>query len=153
MRVAGTLLAVIVSLALVVATAPAQYGGEYSSPTPPPRGEAAWRVQARTAAQHAGFAAAADAVASVRQHLGHALNCIEGARGRNFNAQWGHVCQGQGNGILVDLRADRNGQPWLLVAEAAGELAVAGVRTQDLAQMKNAARGVGELMKLIAESR
>jgi hypothetical protein len=146
------LIAMAVLLLLGVTIASAQYG---PPPTPAPaRGEAAWRVQARTAVQHAGFAAAADTITDVRRDLGRVLNCIEGPRGRNFNAQWGHPCQGQGNGILVDMRADRHhGQAWLLVAEAAGELAAAGVKTQYPVQMRNAARGVGELMKLVAESR
>lgn len=89
----------------------------------------------------------------VEQHLGHALNCIEGPRGSNFNRAWGHVCEGQGNGILPDLRTDRSGAPWLLVAEAAGELAVKGIRSRDLAQRKNAALGVAELLRLVAEAK
>ncbi|MDQ7801034.1 MAG: hypothetical protein QN188_04285 [Armatimonadota bacterium] len=125
--------------------------GEYQVGAP--ASEPKWRVQARTGATHAGFAAAAAAASSVDQHLGHALNCIEGSRGKNFNASWGHVCQGQGDGLLVDLRADRAGAAWLLVAEAADQLAVAGIRARDLAQKKNASRGVAELLRLIAESR
>jgi hypothetical protein len=145
------LIAMAVLLLLGVTTASA-YG---PPPTPAPaRGEAAWRVQARTAVQHAGFAVAADTIAGVRRELGQVLNCIEGPRGRNFNAQWGHPCRGQGNGILVDLRADRHhGPAWLLVAEAASELAAAGVKAEYPVQMRNAARGVGKLMQLVAESR
>ncbi|MDR7425115.1 MAG: hypothetical protein QN118_07600 [Armatimonadota bacterium] len=89
----------------------------------------------------------------VEQHLGHALNCIEGPQGRNFNRAWGHVCDGQGQGILTDLRNDREGMSWTSVVEAADELAVKGIRSRDLAQRKNAARGVAELLRLAAEGR
>ncbi|MCS7235864.1 MAG: hypothetical protein RMM30_07830 [Armatimonadota bacterium] len=139
--------------ALLVSTAVAQSykAGEYQVGAPGQ--EARWKVQARTGFTHAGFAAAAEGASSVDQHLGHALNCIEGPKGRNFNANWGHPCQGQGEGLLVDLRADRAGAAWLLVAEAAGQLAASGLRSRDLAQKKNAARGVAELLRLIAEAR
>jgi hypothetical protein len=141
----------MVVLALSAAYAPSYTPGEYQVGAP--AGEPKWKVQARTGATHAGFAAAADAARSVDQHLGHALNCIEGAKGKNFNAAWGHPCQGQGDGLLQDLQADRAGAAWMLVAEAAGQLAVAGIKSRDLAQKKNAARGVAELLRMIAESR
>lgn len=137
-------------VALAVGAVGAQYkAGEYQTGAEGP----AWQVQAKTAATHAGFAAGGDSVNYVDTHLGHALNCIEGPRGKNFNASWGNVCEGQGNGILVDLRADRAGAAWMLVAEAARELAVAGIKSRDLAQKKNAAKGVSALMRLIAEGK
>lgn len=136
-------------LAGVGAAAQSYKAGEYQTgATTGPR----WKVQASTGATHAGFAAAGEAAASVDQHLGHALNCIEGRQGRNFNARWGHVCEGQGQGLLPDLQQDPAGRPWLLVAEAADQLALRGLRTQDLGQKKNAARGVSALLQLIAQA-
>ena len=38
-------------------------------------------------------------------HLQHVVNCLEGPNGKNFKAAVGHVCTGQGNGILPDLKA------------------------------------------------
>lgn len=38
-------------------------------------------------------------------HLQHVINCLEGSDGKNFKAAVGHVCMGQGNGILPDLKA------------------------------------------------
>ena len=38
-------------------------------------------------------------------HLQLVINCLEGPNGRHFKAAVGHVCQGQGNGILPDLKA------------------------------------------------
>ncbi len=138
---------------LVTGLVAAGYGYYHEQPPAAGGGEPAWKVQARTAATHAGFAAGGDTMSYVELHLGHALNCIEGPRGRNFNRAWGHPCEGQGEGLLADLRKDRAGMSWLLVAEAADELAVKGIRSRDLAQRKNAARGVAELMRLIAEAK
>lgn len=138
---------------LVVSLAVAAYADYHYGQQPAGGTEPAWKVQARTAAQHANFAAGADSMSSAEQHLGHALNCIEGPRGPNFNRAWGNPCEGQGNGLLPDLRASRTGSSWILVAEAAGELAVKGVRSRDLAQRRNAARGVAQLLQLVAEGR
>jgi hypothetical protein len=142
----------IAVLILTVGLGAAVYAS-YHEQQPPGGGEPAWKVQAKTAATHAGFAAGGDSMSYVEQHLGHALNCLEGPRGRNFNRAWGHVCEGQGQGILVDLRNDRVGMSWMLVAEAARDLAVKGIQSRDLSQRKNAARGVAELLRLIAEAR
>ena len=117
--------------------------------TPPQAGDV--KQQLRTAITHAGFAANGNVIGYVRQHLGHALNCIEGAKGKHFNQAWGHVCQGHGNGILVDLKAAPGGADVLPVAEHADALAVAGVTSNSLAQARNAARGVGALLAVIAD--
>ena len=44
-------------------------------------------------------------MAASKTHLQHTLNCLDGPRGEGFNAAPGNPCQGQGNGILNDLRA------------------------------------------------
>ncbi len=142
--------AILSSLVLSVAAAAQSYkAGEYQVGAA--EGQR-WKVQAKTGATHAGFAAAGDTAAYVDQHLGHALNCIEGRQGPNFNARWGHPCEGQGEGLLPDLRNDPKGRAWLLVAEAAGQLALRGLKSGDLAQKKNAARGTAALLQLVAQS-
>ncbi len=110
------------------------------------------KTQLKTAITHAGFAGRGDALGSVQQHLGHTLNCIEGTKGRNFNQSWGHVCRGQGNGILVDLKAAQGGGGFMLVAEQADSLALAGVKSKDLAEARNAAKGVGALLTIVADN-
>ncbi len=143
----------VVGAALLVSVASAQSykAGEYQVGAPAQ--EAKWKTQARTGATHAGFAAGAEAAGPADQHLGHALNCLEGPRGRNFNARWGNPCEGQGQGVLPDLHGDPAGRAWLLVVEAAGQLAAAGIRSRELAQKKAAARGVEALLRLVAEAR
>ncbi len=110
------------------------------------------KVELKTAITHAGFSASADALGSVRQHLGHTLNCIEGTKGKNFNQSWGHVCQGQGNGVLADLKAAAGGAPLMLVAEQADSLAVAGVKSKDMAEARYAAKGVAAVLTVIADN-
>lgn len=110
------------------------------------------KMQVKTAITHAGFAAGGNALSSVEQHLGHALNCIEGAKGKNFNQAWGHVCEGQGNGILADLKAASGGADFMLLAETADNLAVTGVKSRNLAEDRFAARGVSALLTIIADN-
>lgn len=115
-------------------------------------GAAAFKAQAKTAAAHASFASDGSSASYVREHLGHVIACIEGPKGKNVNAAWDNPCAGQGNGVLVDVRTDRDGAAWILVAQAADDLAVAGLKAPALDQAKRAARGVAQLMVLMSES-
>jgi hypothetical protein len=53
----------------------------------------------RTAAQHAGIAAAQADVADVHKHLHHALNCLVGPDGNGFDAAPGNPCAAAGGAI------------------------------------------------------
>lgn len=156
----GRLGGIILVLGLVMVTAPGTLaqgyggGGEPSSPPPSPAGapaEARTLAQLRTGIEHARNAAGSGAMPGAVTHLGHALNCIEGTRGRNFNASWGHVCQGQGDGIVNDLKGARNAQSLMLVLESANSLAVAGVRARELGAVQGAARGVAALLQIVQD--
>lgn len=141
----------LAAVALVALPLPAL--GSYHTVAEPAAGAAsveAVRRQLQTAAFHARNAANQGALPSAVLHLGHALNCIEGPGGANFDASWGNVCEGQGQGIAVDLRGlAQFGQVRLLV-EAANSLALAGVKSGNLAATRNAARGVAALLDLVA---
>lgn len=64
------------------------------------------RTQLTTTIFHSGeLAQRGTAVAGTQLHLRHVINCLEGDKGPNFNTAAGYPCQGQGNGILNDLRA------------------------------------------------
>ncbi|MGQ0569539.1 MAG: hypothetical protein ACT4P5_08430 [Armatimonadota bacterium] len=126
---------------------------EYGNPQPPGQAQGPdLKAQLRTAITHAGFAAGGSAQGYIEQHLGHALNCLEGPRGKNFNQRWGNVCQGQGNGILTDLKAAPGGGDFTLVAEQADALAAAGTKSKNLNEAKIAAKGVGALLSVIADN-
>jgi len=151
MQRATVLVVATVLLFGLVAATHSQYNYPPSSPPAGSQGSGV-KAQLTTAITHAGFAADGDSLGYVRQHLGHALNCLEGPRGPNFNRAWGHVCQGQGNGILVDLKATPGGAVSLRVAEHADSLAASGVKSADRAEAKIAAKAVGALLTVIQDS-
>lgn len=96
--------------------------------------------QLKTALEHSKLAQEADTLASVKVHLQHVVNCIEGPKGAMFNAGGGNPCQGQGNGILADMR-EAGGQyadaiPWV---ETAGEIATVGLHADTVARARAAA--------------
>ena len=100
MRVCGEVISVGLLLLALVATARTPQAAQAQSTAAIGRA----KTQVATAKAHAGFATGATTLADFQQHMGHVLNCVEGKSGKNFNAKWGHVCEGQGNGILADLR-------------------------------------------------
>ncbi len=144
--IAGFVLGVVLIFgAAAVTYSQSDYGKPSGAATP----GGGLKAQLKTAITHAGFAASGDSIGYVRQHLGHALNCIEGSNGKNFNRSWGHVCQGQGNGILQDLRSATGGAAFMIVIEHADSLAAAGVTRTDLAEAKAAAKATGALLTVI----
>lgn len=147
-RLMGMMLAVGL-VVWIAATALAQ-GGGYDYGTQPAGGSKA-QTQLQTAILHAKNSAGSGAMASAVSHLGHVLNCIEGTKGKNFNASWGHVCQGQGDGILTDIKGERNAAGVMLVLDTADELAGAGVKAGNLASVQNAARGVAALLQIVTD--
>lgn len=84
-------------------------------------------------------------------HTQHVMNCLEGPRGPNFNPASGYPCQGQGMGILEDLKAAQAaGAPG---ADAAGksiavayELAKQSLRHRDLYDVQAWTKKGGELL-------
>ncbi|MDQ7850683.1 MAG: hypothetical protein QN152_09285 [Armatimonadota bacterium] len=148
---ARLLAAVTVMGVAVLGLASAGYA-PYHTQQYPPAAAADVKGQVTTAVAHAGFAAAATTFGGAQQHLGHALNCIEGKNGKNFNASWGHPCEGQGNGILNDLRGVVGSGALMPLAQSADSLATSGVRSNDLTAARLAARGVEALLRLVAEN-
>lgn len=160
-RVVGFILATGLLFGVSALALSSPGGGGYGGyePTPPPAQTAPPAAQAsnkaetqlRTAIDHAKNSAGSGAMASAVSHLGHVLNCIEGTKGKNFNASWGHVCQGQGEGILTDIKGAKNANNLTLVLEAADSLATGGVKAKDLSAVQNAARGVGALLQIVLD--
>lgn len=143
---------IALAAALILGVAVAAYAPYHTQQPPAAAQGANLKQQLSTAVTHSGFAAEGTSLGYVQQHLGHTVNCLEGKQGKNFNASWGHVCEGQGNGILVDLKAVSDGATFKMVAEAAGELALGGVKSKDLNEAKVAAKGVQALLKVIADN-
>lgn len=156
-RLTGSVLVIGLVLWMATASLAQGYGGASETPTPPPSTPPAAGAdgkivaQLRTGIEHARNAAGSGAMASATSHLGHVLNCIEGTRGRNFNASWGHVCQGQGDGILTDVKGVKNADTVMLVLDSADQLAAAGVKARELGAVQSAARGVGVLLQIVLD--
>lgn len=130
------------------AAAYGQYGYGYDYPSPAASGPV---EQLRTAREHAGYAAGSEVLRSVREHLGHTVNCLEGSKGKNYDARNDNPCQGQGNGVIPDLEAAaRSGQQGaskaLDGAREADRLAVEALSVSDLARAKTSARRVVDLL-------
>lgn len=126
----------------------AQGYGDYDYDRPSSAGLTA---QLQTARTHATNAARSDVLRDAKWHLGHVVNCLEGARGRNYDRQNSNPCQGQGNGILPDLEAaTRSGQRGAMqaldLARDADQTALATIALTDLAQIKGGASKVADLL-------
>ncbi len=139
--------AALVFMAVGVGAAQYDYGS-YGTPQQA-QGGGDVKTQIRTAITHAGFAASGAALGYVQQHLGHTLNCIEGSKGKNFNASWGNVCEGQGSGILVDLKAAPGGAALMADVEKADTTAITGLKTKNLDEAKNAAKSVSDTLTAV----
>ena len=156
-RLTGSVLVIGLVLWTATASLAQGYGGGSDYPTPPPSTaptagtDGKVVAQLRTGIEHARNAAGSGTMASAVSHLGHVLNCIEGTRGRNFNASWGHVCQGQGDGILTDIKGVKNAADLMLVLESADQLAASGVKARELGAVQSAARGVGALLQIVLD--
>jgi hypothetical protein len=55
-----------------------------------------------TAADHAGYAAASLNIDGIHMHLHHAVNCLEGPKGKDFDAAVENPCAKDGNGAIPD---------------------------------------------------
>lgn len=96
--------------------------------------------QLQTALDQSKLAQEANTLATVKVNLQHVINCIEGPKGAMFNAGGGNPCQGQGNGILADMKESgsqyADAIPWV---ETAGEIAEVGLHADTVARARAAA--------------
>lgn len=98
--------------------------------------------EAATAAQHAGFAAKSPKIEQVHMHLHHAVNCLVGPDGRDFDANQANPCKGKGNGAIPDA-TDPATKQHLMDALA---VAKAGLATSDMAASTQAASDLHALL-------
>lgn len=62
------------------------------------------KTQLKTATFHAGELAQKGAIGATKLHMQHTVNCLEGPMGPHFVQAAGYPCNGQGHGILPDLK-------------------------------------------------
>ena len=96
-------------------------------------------------------------VLATREHLQHVINCIEGPGGKDFKTASGYPCQGQGNGILVDLKtaqtADVGGAPRATIfVNAALHVAMSAVGSADVNESQPFAAVVARNLQLALEA-
>lgn len=94
-------------------------------------------AELKTAITHAGFAQKYETQKEVTLHLHHVINCLVGPSDKMFDMGAGNPCQGQGNGILSDLKAqtgeDQQYQVAWLLAQMASQVLSMGNLQQEKA--------------------
>ena len=93
-----------------------------------------------------------NAVAASKLHVQHVINCLEGPAGANFKQEAGFPCQGQGNGIIPDLKeAVASKMPGadaaLKEATLADTLAVQAITKNDVNEVQPWAKVVSQHLK------
>jgi hypothetical protein len=93
----------------------------------------------KTAITHAGFAEKYDSMNEVSLHLHHVINCLVGPNDKMFDKMAGNPCQGQGNGILPDVKASMGEDQEYQVGWWLAHIADQAITMGNLAQAKAAA--------------
>jgi hypothetical protein len=96
-------------------------------------------AELKTATTHAGFAAKYDTTKEVTMHLHHVINCLVGAGDKMFDKAAGNPCQGQGKGIMPDIKAKMGADQEYQVAWWMAHMADEAIKMGNLAQAKAAA--------------
>ena len=111
------------------------------------------KKELQTAFFHASeLAQKGNAVAASKLHVQHVINCLEGPTGANFKQAAGYPCEGQGHGIIPDLKdamaANMPGADKALKeANLAWTLAVQGVAKNDVNEVQPWAKVVSQHLK------
>ena len=97
----------------------------------------------KTAITHAGFAEKYDTMKEVGMHLHHVVNCLVGESDPMFDKGAGNPCQGQGKGILPDIKAKMGEDRQYQVAWWLAHMGSDALKMGNLAQAKAAAHIIG----------
>jgi len=122
--------------------------------TPAQGTTAAVKTQLQTGVFHAGeLAQRGTVVAASKTHMQHVMNCLEGPTGPNFVVAAGAPCQGQGNGIIPDLRAAqaaevRGANRAMIFVQAAHMLVLQTRQSEDVNLVQPYAAVVSNQLKL-----
>ncbi len=104
-----------------------------------------------TAIYHGKASVDADSVDTMKSHLKHAINCIEGPQGKDFDSSELNPCKGQGNGIIPDLKAA--GAPAASALEhvqQADSIAVSSLAVTDLNKLRS---NINEVVNHLEEAK
>jgi hypothetical protein len=93
----------------------------------------------KTAITHAGFAAKYDTMKEVSLHLHHVINCLVGPNEKMmFSKAAGNPCEGQGKGIMPDIKAKMGVDQEYQAAWWLAHMAQEAISMGNLAQAKAA---------------
>ena len=101
------------------------------------------KTELKTAITHAGYAEKYDTMKEVSMHLHHVINCIVGSGDAMYDAAAGNPCQGQGKGIMPDIKASMGEDQEYQVAWWLAHLADQAIKMGNLAQAKAAGHIIG----------
>ena len=101
------------------------------------------QTELKTAITHAGYAEKYDSMKEVSLHLHHVVNCLVGANDPMYDKASGNPCEGQGNGILPDIKAKMGEDQEYQVAWWLARLGSDAIKMGNLAQAKAAAHIIG----------
>ena len=101
------------------------------------------QTELKTAITHAGYAEKYDSMKEVTLHLHHVVNCLVGANDPMYDKASGNPCEGQGNGILPDIKAKMGEDQEYQVAWWLARLGSDAIKMGNLAQAKAAAHIIG----------
>ena len=96
------------------------------------------KTELDTAIYHGKASVDSDSAGAMKAHLHHAINCMEGPQGQNFDSSEVNPCKGQGNGIVPDLKAA--GSPAskaLKHVQEADNIAVTSLGVYDISTLRN----------------
>lgn len=93
----------------------------------------------KTAITHAGFAEKYDSMKDVALHLRHVRNCLVGPGDKMYDKMAGDPCEGQGKGILPDIKASMGADQEYQVGWWLAHIADQALTMGNLAQAKAAA--------------
>jgi hypothetical protein len=104
-----------------------------------------------TAIYHGKASSDASSVDNVKAHLKHVINCIEGPEGKDFDSSAMNPCDGQGNGIIPDLKAaGPEGSKALKHVQEADKIAVSSSAESDLHTLHSS---IDELVSHLEEAK
>jgi hypothetical protein len=104
-----------------------------------------------TAIYHGKASVNSESADTMKAHLKHVLNCIEGQQGKAFDSSALNPCKGQGNGIIPDLRAAGSpGANALQHVEMADSLAVSSLTITDPSKLRS---NINEVVNHLEEAK
>jgi hypothetical protein len=105
--------------------------------------DAGMAAELKTAIAHAGYAEKAGAMTDVTMHLHHVVNCLVGPADSMYDKAAGNPCQGQGAGIMPDIKKMMGEDQEYQVAWWLAHMANDAIKMGNMAQAQAAAHIIG----------